>query len=147
MRLSSRARYGLRAVVDLAERFGGDPVPLGAIASRGKMSRKYLHAIFTVLKSAGFVRSVRGTEGGYVLTRKPSQIRLNEILEALEGSLSPSECVDDAGVCERSSQCVTREIWRDIGRAIDDVLCEVTLEDLVRRNQKCGGSGPPMYHI
>ncbi len=147
MRLSTRSRYGLRAAVDLAENYEGAPVSMAAIAKRHGISRKYLHAILSVLKSSGVVRSLRGVTGGYVLTRDPSRIRVIDILEALEGPLALADCVQDSAVCQRAGGCVTREVWRELSRAIEMVLSGTTLGDLVLRNQKAKDQFPPMYHI
>ncbi len=147
MRLSTRARYGLRAAVDLALYYEREPVSMASIAERHGISRKYLHTILSQLKSSGFVRSVRGTSGGYVLARDPAQIRVIDILEALEGSLALTDCVQEAGVCHRSDVCVTREVWQDLSRAMETVLSRRTLEDLVLRYRESAEGSSPMYHI
>jgi Rrf2 family cysteine metabolism transcriptional repressor len=147
MRLSTRARYGLRAAVDLAENYEGSPLSMAEIAERHGISRKYLHAILSLLKTAGYVRSERGTTGGYALSRKPSEIRVIDILEALEGSVTLVDCVHDASLCERAELCVTREVWRDLSKAIRDVLSGSTLQDLVVRSRERRDNHPEMYHI
>jgi len=147
MRLSTRSRYGLRAAVDLAINYNRKPVSMASIAKRHGISRKYLHAILSQLKSSGYVRSLRGTAGGYVLSREPSQIRVIDILVALEGSLVLTDCVQEAGLCSRSDICVTREVWRDLSRAIETVLSGRTLKDLVMRYQEVTADSAPMYHI
>lgn len=146
MKLSTKARYGLRAVVDLAANHRNNPVPMTRIAGRQGISRKYLHAILSLLKSAGLVRSVRGAQGGYALARDPSEIHVLDVLEALEGSLSVADCVEDRSVCERAADCVTREVWRDLSRAIEDVLSRTTLADLLSRAGPTEGAGR-MYYI
>ena len=147
MKLSTRVRYGLRATVDLAENHNGEPVSMAAIAKNHGISRKYLHAILTLLKSAGYIRSVRGTGGGYVLTREPSDVTVVEIVEALEGPLAITECVNEEGVCDRSEDCVTRVVWRELSEAVRQVLSGITLEELARRSRESRRNRPPMYHI
>lgn len=131
MKMSTRGRYGLRAMLELARCFGGSPVLMGTLAEREDLSRKYLHALLTALKSAGLIRSVRGTGGGFVLARSPSQIRLSEVLHALEGSLSLVDCVADTRACAKSNQCPARRVWQELSGAIENVLDNVTLEDLI----------------
>jgi len=142
MRLSTRARYGLRAAVDLAEAYGGRPVSMASIAERHEISRKYLHAILSALRAAGFVRSVRGTRGGYALARPPAAVRVRDLLEVLEGSLAPADCVGNARACGRAKDCVTRLVWQDLHRAVEMVLSEVTLRDLVERKKRANGADP-----
>lgn len=146
MRLSTRGRYGLRAMLELALGFNKGPVLMQTIAENQEISLKYLHALLTTLKSAGLVRSVRGTGGGYLLTRPPSEIRISEVAEVLEGSLSPAECVKDKSVCKRADHCVTRDVWRDLGDAIESMLSSLTLCDLITR-MKNREASPQMYYI
>jgi len=136
--MSTRGRYGLRAMLELARRFDESPVLMGALAEREGISRKYLHALLTVLKSAGLVRSVRGAGGGFVLARSPSEIRLSEILHALEGSLSLVDCVMDKRACGKASRCTARRVWQELNGAIEDVLASVTLEDLIASEDTTG---------
>jgi len=131
MKMSTRGRYGLRAMLELARCFGDEPLMMGTLAEREGLSRKYLHALLTGLKSAGLVRSVRGAGGGFVLARDPSEIKLNEVLSALEGSLCLVDCVADKERCDRAEQCTARPLWQELSGAIENVLDNVTLEDLV----------------
>ncbi len=146
MRLSTRARYGLRAMLEIAMSNGESPVMMRSISENQGISRKYLHAILTTLKSAGLVRSVRGVRGGYTLSRSPSRIQVSEVIRVLEGSLSVVDCVQENGLCARSETCVTRDVWLDVNRAIEGVLGNLTLEDLVQR-QKRKEVRAPMYII
>ncbi|UCF79241.1 MAG: RrF2 family transcriptional regulator [Candidatus Eiseniibacteriota bacterium] len=146
MRLSTRARYGLRAILQLAEGFKSGPVPASVIAREQGVSAKYLHALLTVLKSAGLVRSVRGTGGGYALTRPPSRIRISEVVQALEGPLSLVECVGDERGCERAERCAARDIWLALSNAIESTLSSLTLEDAVQK-LKDKEVAARMYHI
>ena len=136
MRISTKGRYGLRAMFELARAFGEGPVLMHTIAERQEFSRKHLHALLTSLKSAGLVRSVRGPGGGFILGRSPNRIRLSEVLDALEGPLSLVRCVPDRRMCDRANRCSTREVWQKVSSAIEDVLDGVTLEDLVSPQTK-----------
>lgn len=147
MKLSTKVRYGLRAMVDLARTYGGDPVSMATIAKQHGISRKYLHAILTTLRTAGFVKAARGTTGGYVLARPPASFRVSDIVEVLEGSITLADCVNDSRTCGRAASCVTREVWQELSRAIEVVLSGITLEDLVRRSLESEGDQSAMYYI
>ena len=146
MKLSTRSRYGLRAMIELAQSYGGEPVLMSAIADNQAISSKYLHALLTALKSAGLVRSLRGSNGGYALTREPSSIRVGEVVRVLEGSLSVVDCVEDEHLCGRADLCVTRDIWQAMSRAVEGALDRFTLSDLVARKQE-KETGSEMYYI
>ncbi len=111
---------------------------MGTLAKREGFSRKYLHALLTALKSAGLVRSVRGAGGGFVLARHPSEIRLSEILSALEGSLALVDCIAEEETCDRTSRCTARRVWQKLNRTIEDALDGVTLEDLIAPHDAVG---------
>lgn len=133
IKLSTKGRYGLRAMVDLAERFGEGPVLVRSIAERQDISSKYLHALLASLKSAKLVRSVRGSGGGYALTKTPEDIHLNEILEALEGPFSIVDCVLDESVCDRVERCAVREVWYDLSHSMEETLSGISLRSLLER--------------
>jgi Rrf2 family cysteine metabolism transcriptional repressor len=135
MKLSTRARYGLRAMLELARIYGNGPLPVGAIAGNQNISQKYLYALLTTLRSAGLVRSVRGAEGGYALTRPPAQIKLSEIVQVLEGSLSLVDCVEDKDLCTRAEQCVMRKVWLKLSKTIEGELEHITLGDLTTQER------------
>ena len=140
MKISTKGRYALRLMVDLALSSQGQPVSLRDVAQRQQLSDKYLEQIVTQLSRAGLVRSVRGAGGGYLLTREPEEYTVGEILRVLEGNLAPVSCADADDVCRcgRADRCVTVEIWREIQAAVSGVVDHVTLADLVRRHQeKC----------
>ncbi len=147
MRLSTKGRYGARAMLDLALNSGKGPVLLREIAKRQEVSEKYLEHSITTLRKAGLVRSIRGARGGYVLAKLPSQIRLSEIMEVLEGSMAPVECVDDPQVCQRAQLCVTRDIWAEMKEAIDNILESITLQDMVERQNRKKNSKAIVYDI
>ena len=130
MKLSTRTRYGCRAMVELALNYGEGTMSLQEIASRQDISVKYLDQILAPLKTAGLIRSIRGARGGHVLARDPSTISLSDIVHVLEGSLAPVDCVDAPELCPRSTFCVTRDIWKELGDRMEDVLCSTCLSDL-----------------
>jgi len=137
MKISTKGEYGLRAMVDLANHYGQGPVLLKDIAERQNISKKYLDHLISNLRTAGLVRSIRGAKGGYLLVRHPKEIKLLEIIQALEGSVSPLDCVDNITICQKTRSCVTRELWTRVKKAITDVLDSTTLESLVdhKRNK------------
>jgi Rrf2 family cysteine metabolism transcriptional repressor len=140
LRLSTRGRYATRAMLDLAMHYGQGPILVREISKRQGISERYLEQLLLPLKAAGLVRSMRGAHGGFTLARLPSEIRLIEIVQTMEGSTAPADCVDDAGICAHSRACVTREVWADMKRAADTVLEATTLQDLLAR-QKAAEEG------
>ena len=133
MKISTKGRYALRLMVDLAIAGSPAPISLKDVAARQNLSDKYLEQIVTPLSHAGLVRSVRGAGGGYLLTRKPEEYTVCDSLRPLEGDLAPVECATDATYCDRCGQCVTLELWQDIHRAVSQVVDNTTLADLVDR--------------
>jgi Rrf2 family protein len=133
MKLSTRTRYGIRAALELAQAYGQGPLQIKVIAERQDISIKYLEHMMTMLRSAGFIRGLRGSKGGYVLSREPSQIKLSEIFVALEGPLITVECLEDEGQCERAIDCVARQVWLEVQNAVLGVLDSITLQDMVNR--------------
>lgn len=131
MKLSTRTRYGMRAILELAQSGKKGPLQLKIIAQRQDISVKYLEQLMVVLKTAGLVRSVRGSKGGYVLAKAPEQIALSEVLHCLEGSVTTVECVENREYCTRAADCAARELWVKVQKAIEDVLKSMTLQDLV----------------
>jgi len=133
MKLSTRTRYGIRAVLELAENYGNGPLQLKIIAQRQKISVKYLEQLMAGLRSAGFVRSVRGSKGGYLLAKAPEQIKLSDIFHCLEGSVVTVECVENESYCTRTNDCVARQIWAELHKSVMGVLQSITLQNLVDR--------------
>ena len=131
MKLSTRTRYAVRAIIELAHNDSKKPLQLKIIAQRQEISVKYLEQLMAVLRSAGFVRSIRGSKGGYVLAKAPNQIKLNEVLHRLEGTVSTVECVENEDCCSRSADCAARYLWMQVEQAIEKVLEAITLQDLV----------------
>ncbi len=148
MKLSTKGRYGVRLMMELAMHYGKKAVALSDISAQQRISQKYLWQLITPLKKAGFISSTRGAHGGYCLTRHPSQINLKEIVVTLEGSLFPAACVEDASVCSRCSICATRDVWEKVGKKIMEVLESVTLEDIIKaQKQKFEKNLLSMYFI
>jgi len=146
MRISTKGRYGLRVMLELALRHGQGPVMMSTLATSQNISRKYLHSLLTSLKAVGLVRSVRGAGGGYVLALEPSEIRVAQVVQALEGSLLPVECAKDGSVCERSETCAAHDVWEELGRAMEKVLSGITLKELAVRQSAKLRQGD-MYYI
>jgi len=136
MKLSTRARYGVRLMLALAQNYGREPVYLKDIAKQEEISEKYLSLIIMPLRGIGLVNSVRGAYGGYNLAKNPSQITLKEIVDILEGGCSLVDCVKDPSVCPRVSTCVSHDIWATIGGKISETLSSITLDMMVRMNQE-----------
>jgi Rrf2 family protein len=130
MKMSTKGRYGLRIMMELASRYGRGPVLVADIANGQKISGKYIHVLITNLKTSGLVRAVRGPNGGYELARDPSRITVLEVISALEGRSAPVECVVDTSSCPRADHCAVRDIWCDVASAIDGVLASRTLKQL-----------------
>lgn len=130
MKMSTKGRYGLRVMMELALRYGSGPILVSVLADNQGISANYIHVLMGGLKSAGLVRSLRGPNGGYELARDPSAITALEIVTALEGDTAPADCVSNPGCCERSEQCVTRDLWSRIASATDEILHSQTLAQL-----------------
>lgn len=132
MKISTKGRYALRLMLDLAMNEEGHVVRIKDIAARQDISDKYLEQIISILNKAGYVRSTRGPQGGYTLKKKPEDYTVGMILRLTEGSLAPVACVEeDAVVCEREEACATVELWKRLNQAISDVVDHMTLADLV----------------
>jgi len=140
MKLSTRTRYGMRAVIELAQHEEKRPLQLKAIAERQDISVKYLEQLMSMLRSSGLLRSIRGAKGGYILARPPEQINLSEIFRCLEGPVTTAECTENGDYCERSADCVAREVWIEVEAAIQKILRSITLADLVKRAKKHAAS-------
>lgn len=135
MKFSTRARYGTRALLDIAVHAGGGPIQLKDISERQGISVAYLEHVLSPLLAAGIVRSLRGARGGFLLARAPDKVALKEVVGILEGSLMPVECVGNPGACSRAESCVTRDLWEEVGAAMEGVLGSTTLQDLVDRQK------------
>lgn len=147
MKLSTKARYGTRAMMDLAMHDNEEPVQLKEIAQRQRISLSYLEHLVTPLVAAGLVRSTRGARGGMVLARPPEQIRLSEIVEVLEGPLAIVDCLRSSRSCPRSGMCATQDVWGELKLAMDNILSSTTLKDLSERQRVKEEPPTAMYHI
>ncbi|RKY85085.1 hypothetical protein DRQ11_10495 [candidate division KSB1 bacterium] len=147
MNLSTKGRYGLRAMVELALHYGEGPILLKEIAKRQEISEKYLEQLIIPLKIASMVKSTRGAHGGYELTVPPEQIKVYEVIQVLEGSLAPVGCIDNPTICPRSSTCVTRDLWMRMKQSMVKVLNSITLAELAEQQKSRQRTGNLMYHI
>lgn len=132
MRISTKGRYALRLLLDLAEHNNGTPIRVKEIATRQNISEKYLEQIIAVLNKAGYVQSIRGAQGGYLLKKEPNAYNIGEILRLTEGSIAPVSCLDEEeNICERKESCVSVILWKKISDAVNEVVDNVTLQDLI----------------
>jgi Rrf2 family protein len=147
MKLSTKTRYGTRAMLELALNYEKGTVSTREIATQQRVSPKYLEHVLAPLRSASLIRSVRGAQGGHTLTRRPDQINLREIYDALEGTEGFVACTTCPEVCDRTETCVTREVWDQMYTACMEILESTTLEDLTRRARNNQADQGVMYHI
>ncbi len=132
MKMSTKGRYGVRAMVHLAVHYGQGPLPVRKIAEKMDVSAKYLDHLMTALRMAGLIRSIRKAHGGYILARSPKEIRLSEVVKVLEGSVAPVDCVDDAGACHQADFCTARDLWQRMQKAMNNVLESTTLDEMAQ---------------
>jgi len=133
MRISTKGRYGLRAMVELARHWGrGGPLEMRVITERQQIPRKYLHALLTSLRAAGLVRSLRGSHGGYTLSRAPEQINVRDIVIALEGPIVLVDCNERGQPCDLYDCCATRDLWLELSQVVERRLAAVNLAELAR---------------
>ncbi len=149
MKLSTRGRYGLRAMVDLAIHYNEGSVLLKDVARRQMVSLKYLEQLVTPLRAAGLVLGVRGARGGYRLSNPPEEVYISTILQALEGSLAPVECSHDNHPCRLVRRCATHELWDEVHDAISNILENRSLADVANRQLElhAQNSQENMYYI
>jgi len=138
IRLSTKGRYGTRLMLNLAHNYnnGNDAIILKNVSNAEEISIRYLEQIIIPLKINKLVKSIRGAGGGYILARHPSQIKLSDILNSLEGTMSLVECVEDDDYCDRTDECVTYEIWKKASSMLQDYFESLTLQDLVDHENK-----------
>ena len=135
MKLSTRTRYGIRAILELAANYGKGPLQTNLIAKRQEISVKYLEQLMAILKASGLVKSIRGAKGGYILAKKPDEIKLSEVFYCLEGPVITVECLEDQSACTRIADCVSRQLWAQVQQAITNVLQSMTLQDLIDKSK------------
>ena len=145
MKLSTRGRYGVRLVLDLALNYGNGPILLKDISSRTEISEKYLWQLISPLKTASLVNSTRGAKGGYELAKSPKQITLKDVVNVLEGSMSIVDCVENTKSCFRTDVCVSRDVWLEISNKINETLESINYENMVERYKS--KESIPVYSI
>lgn len=132
MKLSTRGRYGLKVMYQLAVKYGEGPIPLNAIAEKESLSQNYLEQLVSILRKEKLVNSVRGAQGGYMLARPPETITVGNILRVLEGDMAPADCVVEGNhECDNEEDCVTKLVWTQMKDSIDNVIDSITLEDMI----------------
>lgn len=139
MRLTTKGHYGLKAMFDLAMHYGSDPIPLKVVAERQGISEHYLEQLIAALRKAGLVKSIRGAQGGYILAKLPSEIKVGDVIRVLEGPIAPLECVSEQEqpiTCEKVNFCISRDIWARVRDSIAEVLDSITLEDMCHDAEK-----------
>lgn len=150
MRLSTKGRYGVKAMFDLALNSSSEKtVTLKSIAERQGISEPYLEQLMASLRKAGLIKSVRGSQGGYMLSLAADQITVGDVIRTLEGSMAPTECVDEdsQSECNEASCCVTRMVWQKIKESVDEVIDAITIQDMLEHYKKMSGKGLDMYYI
>lgn len=132
MKFSTKARYGLRAMVELALAYNQGPISVKNIAEHQDISEAYLEQLMSFLTNRGLAKSIRGVQGGYIITKDPSTIKVGDIIRALEGPIAPVDCVNrtDPYECDRFSKCVSRKVWERVRDVIEEALDSLTLQDL-----------------
>lgn len=132
MKLSTKGRYGMKAMFELAKHYGSEPLSIKAIAEKQSISEYYLEQLFGSLRKAGLINSSRGAQGGYTLSRAPVEISAADILNVLEGPIEISDCITDEEMsCSHADYCATRLLWMKISSSVNDVINSVTLQDMV----------------
>lgn len=147
MRISTKGRYGLRVLIDVALHEGAGAVSLRDISRRQDISRKYLWQVVNPLKAAGFLRATRGTQGGYMLVRDPADISLYDIVKTLEGDDAIVGCLNGSERCDRCLSCVAREVWKHVETKMNEALRDVTLRQLIQRHKELSGKDGQSYEI
>lgn len=134
MRLSTRGHYGLKAMFDLAQNYGSGPISLKTVAERQNLSDHYLEQLIAMLKKSDLVKSMRGAQGGYVLAREPSEIKVGDVIRALEGPIAPVYCVSEKnpGSCDEADYCITRTVWTRVRDGLAELLDSISLADMCR---------------
>ena len=138
VKISTKGRYGLRTLMDIATHQSQGAVTLNDIAKRQRISVKYLWQVINPLKTAGFLNVTRGAKGGYMLAKRPEEIDLFEIVKTLEGDVSLVDCLRKDATCEQWNACVARLVWLDVSQAVEQALKKITLSDVLKR---CEGTG------
>jgi Rrf2 family protein len=142
MKVSTKGDYGIRALIELAHHYGEPkPTQSGEIAARQSIPESYLEQLLTTLRRAGFIRSVRGPQGGHALVRDPAELPVSEVITALEGSILPIDCLDESSACSKGGGCAQRDMWQAVREAILGVLDNTTIADLAERDRAVSAGG------
>lgn len=136
MKMSTKGRYGIKAMLELALVYDISTISVRSIAEKQNISELYLEQIFSILKKAELIKSVRGAKGGYSLSKKPKDITIKNIMDALEGPISISNCIEKDAQCDNLDKCATRVLWTKLRDAIDDIFSSVTLQDIINEHNK-----------
>ncbi len=136
MKLSTRSRYGTRMMLDMAQRYNEGPIQIGDIARRVDVSVKYLEQLIIPLKKADYVKSLRGAKGGHMLNKAPDRITVGEIVDVLEGGIDLTDCIGNPRACKKYRDCLTRSIWEDATKAMQDKLNSITLSEIIDCEKK-----------
>lgn len=140
MKISTKGRYAVRLMIDIAEHSNGENISLKDVSKRQDISLKYLEQIVNMLSKAGFLKSQRGSQGGYKLLRKPEEYTIGDILRVTEGELAPVSCLEgDADLCQRAGSCPTIKLWKGLYKTVNDYLDSITIADIVNDIQKNNG--------
>lgn len=141
MKLSTKGRYGLRALVDLACYSEKEPVSINSISARQDISERYLEQLMALLKKAGLVKSIRGASGGYVLAKSPADISVGDVLRALEGKLEPVECAafHPEEKCQSADSCVTKFVWKKMNDSLNETVDSIMLDTLIEKSRELEG--------
>ncbi len=140
MKISTKGRYAVRLMLDIAQHSNGGNISLKDVSKRQEISLKYLEQIVNLLSKAGFLKSQRGSQGGYRLTKKPEEYTVGDILRVTEGDMAPVSCLEEgAEPCQREALCPTIDLWRGLYKTVNDYLNSVTIADLVKTAEKNGG--------
>jgi Rrf2 family protein len=135
LKVSTKGDYGIRALIELAHHYGEGTIQSAEIAARQRIPEPYLDQLLTTLRRAGFIRSVRGPQGGHELLREPSGVNLRDVVEALEGSLGPTDCLDETSACTRAGGCAQRGLWEEIREATVAILERTTIAELAAKER------------
>jgi Rrf2 family cysteine metabolism transcriptional repressor len=141
VKLSTRGRYGIHAMYDLACYHQSEPQSIKAIAERQHIPEAYLEQLIAVLRRNGLVSSVRGAQGGYLLARRPGEITVGEVLRVLEGDLALVDCLVEEDVCNKACSCPTRLVWQKLRNGINEILDGITLQDMLNDYERMAAQG------
>jgi Rrf2 family protein len=139
LKVSTKGDYGIRALIELARHYGEGTIQSAEIAARQRIPEPYLDQLLTTLRRAGFIRSVRGPQGGHALVRPPAELSVREVIEVLEGSLSPIDCLDQSSACSRGGGCAQRDLWEEVREATVAILERTTIADLLEKERPAVG--------